>query len=75
MNGSQKNLPEGILRSLLRSSSLETGQPQKYGTQFQAWKLRLPIDPTTTDEERAKFGVPPLAEAEKRIKEKYGIKD
>ncbi|QQG43670.1 MAG: hypothetical protein HYW45_01475 [Candidatus Daviesbacteria bacterium] len=54
---------------------LETGQPQKYGTQFQEWKLRQPIDPNITDEERAKYGVPPLAEAEKRIKEKYGIKD
>jgi hypothetical protein len=41
------------------------GQPQKYGTathlvdgQLQLW----PVDPGTTDSERAKWGVPALAE-------------
>ncbi len=41
--------------------------PQRYGTQFdwdptnQLWRLH-PVDPTTTDEERASMGVPPYAE-------------
>jgi len=51
------------------------GKPQKYGTQFRKnkkgdWELG-PIDPTTTDEERARFNVPPLSEALARFKKKY----
>lgn len=58
---------------------LSTGKPQKYGTQFQVNRdgdldLVKPIDETVTDEERAKYNVPPLSEAIKRYKEKYGIK-
>ncbi len=41
------------------------GKPQKYGTQYQnvdgKWVL-LPVDPATTDEERAEYRVPPLQE-------------
>jgi hypothetical protein len=45
------------------------GLPQKYGTQFRfangRWVLHE-VDPTTTDEERARWDVPPLAEALRR---------
>jgi hypothetical protein len=41
------------------------GKPQRFGTQFHGvegrWEL-LPVDPTTTDEERAEWNVPSLAE-------------
>ena len=49
------------------------GKPQLYGTQFikkntkSKWKLHL-VDPTITDEERAKWNVPPIAEAKARVK-------
>jgi hypothetical protein len=51
------------------------GKPQKYGTQFKKnerddWDSGQ-IDPTTTDEERARFNVPPVSEALARFKEKY----
>ncbi|HVT60680.1 MAG TPA: hypothetical protein VHR45_20075 [Thermoanaerobaculia bacterium] len=46
------------------------GKPQLYGTQFKRdqggpWFL-YPVDPSITDDERAKWNVPPLAEAKKR---------
>ncbi len=48
---------------------MSSGKPQLYGTQFRkidgVWKLH-DVDPTVTDEERAKWGVPPLAEAKQR---------
>ena len=49
---------------------LSIGQPQKYGTQFLVgangqWVLR-PYDPTTTDEERRRYNVPPLDEQLRR---------
>ena len=48
------------------------GKPQKYGTQFwgdqNGWRL-LDYDPATTDEERAEWGVPPIAEALRRVEE------
>ncbi len=41
------------------------GRPQRYGTQYlfdgQAWRL-MEFDPTTSDEERAEWDVPPLSE-------------
>lgn len=41
------------------------GEPQKFGTQFIVvngqWELQ-PYDPVTTDEERKKYNVPPLAQ-------------
>lgn len=41
--------------------------PQKYGTQYvadsQGWRL-YKVDPSTTDQERAEWDVPPLAEAQ-----------
>jgi len=51
------------------------GKPQKYGTQFRKnkkgnWEPGS-IDPTTTDEERTRFNVPPISEAMARFKEKY----
>ena len=55
---------------------ISMGQPQKYGTQFKQndkgeWKLGEPIDPKVTDEERAKYNVPPLSQALQKFKEKY----
>lgn len=53
------------------------GKPQKYGTQFikknakSKWKLH-PVDPSVTDEERARWNVPPLAEAKARARELNG---
>ncbi len=52
---------------------MNQGKPQKYGTQYTArddgpftlWD----VDPTTTDEERAEWNVPPLAEAIRRAEE------
>lgn len=48
---------------------MQQGQPQKYGTQYRAdagtWTL-WQVDPSTTDEERARWDVPPLAEARRR---------
>jgi hypothetical protein len=45
------------------------GLPQKYGTQYRSanggWVLHE-VDPTTSDEERARWDVPPLAEALRR---------
>ncbi len=54
---------------------LSQGKPQKYGTQFRKnkkgdWEPG-PIDPTTTDKERARFNVPPISEALRRFKKKY----
>lgn len=47
------------------------GIPQLYGTQFQntdgQWVLYT-VDPTVTDEERAKWNVPPIAQARERAK-------
>lgn len=48
------------------------GRPQRYGTQYRGvggqYEL-YPVDPATTDEERARWNVPPLAEAEARAAE------
>lgn len=45
-------------------------EPQRFGTQFRVengtWVL-YKYDPSVTDEERAKWGVPPIAEAQKRV--------
>jgi hypothetical protein len=45
------------------------GKPQKWATQFTkkdgAWILN-PVDPSVTDEQRAEWNVPPLAEAQAR---------
>lgn len=56
---------------------MNLGQPQKYGTQFSktddgVWRL-YEVDPAVTDEERARFNVPPLAKARetaRRLNEK-----
>lgn len=45
---------------------LSLGQPQKYGTQFtlqNGRKVLRPVDPSTTDADRAKYNVPPLSKA------------
>lgn len=57
---------------------LSEGKPQKFGTQVKMnkkgkWELGLPIDPNVTDEQRVRFNVPPLKEALKKFKQKYGI--
>jgi hypothetical protein len=48
---------------------MRQGKPQLYGTQFKKvdgkWTLHE-VDPSVTDEERAKWDCPPLAEARKR---------
>ncbi|OGM74923.1 hypothetical protein A2382_03650 [Candidatus Woesebacteria bacterium RIFOXYB1_FULL_38_16] len=50
------------------------GKLQMYGTQFKKinkkWEL-LPVDNQITDEERAKYGVPPLHEALSKFQSKY----
>ena len=52
---------------------MRQGKPQKYGTQYTARNnepYRLwDVDPTTTDEERAMWNVPPLAEALRRAED------
>jgi hypothetical protein len=52
---------------------MHLGRPQKYGTQYRQraggpFEL-YQVDPTTTDEERARWNVPPLAEARRRAAE------
>jgi hypothetical protein len=51
---------------------MNSGKPQLYGTQFVTrngrWEL-YEVDPATTDEERARWNVPPLADAVKRAAE------
>jgi hypothetical protein len=47
------------------------GLPQKYGTQYRFAKGRWvlhEVDPTTSDGERARWDVPPLAEALRRAR-------
>lgn len=50
------------------------GKKQKFGTQFKLedgnW-VQGPVDESTTDEERAEYGVPPLAEQQKGFEGKY----
>jgi hypothetical protein len=52
---------------------MNQGKPQKYGTQYTANEdepYRLwDVDPTTTDDERATWDVPPLAEALRQAEE------
>src|SRR6202011_3631592 len=43
------------------------GQRQKYGTQYRTWggaQMLVEVNPSTTDEERAEWDVPPLAAAQ-----------
>ncbi len=52
---------------------LAIGEVQKFGTQYTSadgctYKLE-PVNPATTDKERAEYGVPSLAEAKERAKE------
>jgi hypothetical protein len=48
---------------------MSRGQPQRYGTQFKKvngrWTL-YPVDPSVSDDERARWNVPSLAEAQQR---------
>jgi hypothetical protein len=47
------------------------GRRQRYGTQYRMWgddRMLVEVDPVTTDEERAEWGVPPLAAALGRAK-------
>jgi hypothetical protein len=46
------------------------GKPQKFGTQVTArdgQRVLWPVDATTTDSERAKWGLPALAELQRRV--------
>jgi hypothetical protein len=48
------------------------GRPQRYGTQFVPYGVRhrlWDVEPATTDEERAAWAVPPLAEQLRRADE------
>ncbi|AGC44058.1 hypothetical protein MYSTI_02742 [Myxococcus stipitatus DSM 14675] len=49
---------------------MNLGKPQLYGTQFRVvegkWELYT-VDPSITDEERAKWNVPPLGDARKKV--------
>ena len=51
---------------------MSRSEPQKYGTQYRSeegrWVL-WPVDPDTTDEERAEWNVPTLAAAQRRADE------
>ncbi|MFT3790818.1 MAG: hypothetical protein QM741_07025 [Rudaea sp.] len=49
---------------------LGLGQPQKYGTQFtlqNGRKVLRPVDPGTTDADRAKYNVPPLSKSSEGV--------
>lgn len=72
------NSARWLVAASLDRSLLMRGKPQKYGTQFKLndkseWELALPLDPSVTDEERAKWNVPPLKDALKTYKSKYNI--
>jgi hypothetical protein len=52
------------------------GQPQKYGTQFslnrETGRMEFdPVDPGTTDEERARWNVPPIAETMEKFEKRH----
>jgi hypothetical protein len=52
------------------------GKPQRYGTNMvpDGKRIRVwDVDPATTDEERSRWDVPPLAEMERRAAEASGI--
>jgi len=65
---------DGAARWLAAASEdrhlMSLGKPQRYGTQYKkvdgTFVLHT-VDPTVTDEERAKWNVPPLAEAIERL--------
>ncbi|MCA8923686.1 MAG: hypothetical protein KDD82_17885 [Planctomycetes bacterium] len=54
---------------------LAQDRPQRYGTQFQevdgVWRL-APVDPSVSDDERARWDVPPLAEARRHARDMNG---
>lgn len=68
------NVTKWLYAATLDRWLVAQGKPQKYGTQFRQvngkWEL-LPVDSTITDEERVKYGVPPLSEALQKFREKY----
>jgi len=46
------------------------GEPQKFGTQIidrEGHRRLWPVDPATTDSERTKWGLPPLAELRRAL--------
>lgn len=54
---------------------MSLGRPQKYGTQYTLVDGRYalyPVDPATTDAERAQYDVPALAEAQARAETMAG---
>jgi len=51
--------------------ALYSGRPQPFGTvmvEHQGEIVQPPVDPTTSDEQRASLGVPPLAELERQVR-------
>lgn len=55
------------------------GKPQKFGTQFRIndkgeFEPATPVDPNTTDEERAMYGIPSLEKTIKNLSARYAKK-
>ena len=72
------NSARWLAAASLDRSLLTVGKSQKYGTQFKLnkdhqWELVKPIDPSVTDEERARWNIPPLKDALKVYMQKYGL--
>jgi hypothetical protein len=71
--GEEKERAKWIYAASLDRYLLSTGEVQKFGTQYTSADgctyALSPVDPATTDEERASYNVPSLAEAEKQAKE------
>jgi len=61
-----------LAAATLDRSLMYEGKPQRYGTNMvpDGRRIRVwDVDPSTTDEERARWNVPPLAEMERRAAE------
>ena len=75
--GEPRGLP--IAAEAIDKLAVTMGRVQKYGTQIiyipvlDAFRLE-PYDPTTTDEERAVMGLPPLIELEARVERMNQLK-
>lgn len=56
---------------------LSINKPQRFGTQFKENEngeyVLAPYDPSTTDEERKEYNVPPISQAVQKFKEKYNL--
>lgn len=76
--GEKRGLP--IAAEAIDKLQVLMGKLQKYGTQMvyipvlDTFRLE-PLDPTTTDEQRAAMGVPPLIELEARVEQMNQLKE